>query len=184
MCCIVGQSGVKPHKPVGHGRPWGTHALLFTGIYEHTIDAKQRLAIPSDVRDRLDPQRDGNSLFVTVGEGPTLCLYTERGFERRAEELEDSELSADEVLEYEQMLFSLTRRVELDKQGRIRLPEQLLRIANPGRDVVLCGAKDHLQVHPRKAWLTKLNEKLTTRPELLRNPRRVMRKKMNRPENG
>ncbi len=161
----------------------GTHALLFTGIYEHAIDAKQRLAIPSDIRDRLNASQDGQAFYVTVGEGPTLCVYTERGFERRAEELETSELTPDEVLEYEQVLFGLSRRVELDKQGRIRIPEQLLRMADPGKEVILLGAKDHLQVHPR-TWLEQMNDKIAARPELLRNPRRVMRKRQNDQENG
>jgi MraZ protein len=177
----VGGSGVKTHERNGQGRSWGTHALLFTGTYEHTIDAKQRLAIPSDVRDRLDPQRDGQALYITLGEGPTLRIYTEKGFERRAEQLEQSELPAEELLDHEEVLFSLAHRVELDKQGRVRLPEQLLKWTDPGRDIVLIGAKDHLQIHPRQQWLDRLTERLQTRPELLGNPRRLMKRNTNNP---
>ena len=57
--------------------------MLFVGTYEHTIDAKQRLAVPGPVRDGLDSDRDGSCLYSVVQEGPTLCLYTERGFEKR-----------------------------------------------------------------------------------------------------
>jgi MraZ protein len=151
--------------------------LLFTGTYEHTIDAKQRLAIPADVRNRLDPQRDGEALYVVIGEGPTLCLYTERGFEKRAEELDHSQLDADEVLEYERVLFSLAQRLEVDKQGRVRLPETLLGLADPGKDVVLIGVKDHLEIRSREQWSRQLQEMLAQKPQLLRNPRKVLQKK-------
>lgn len=149
--------------------------MLFAGTYEHTIDAKGRLAIPSELRDQFDPRRDGQAFYLAIGQGPTLCLYTERGFEQRAEELDHSQLPPEQVLEYETVLFSLARRVEPDKQGRIRLPEQLLRIADPGRDVVLVGMKDHLQIRDRETWNRQISDLLANRPELLGNPRRVIR---------
>ncbi len=155
--------------------------MLFTGIYEHIIDAKQRLAIPSEVRDQIHPDRDGNALYVSIGEGPILCLYTERGFEQRANELDHSELPPQDVLEYEQMFFPLARRVELDKQGRVRLPDQLLKIINPGKEIVLTGMKDHMEIHPRDKWQQHIRNMLDTRPELLRNPRRVMRTQTDAP---
>ncbi|MEX2672535.1 MAG: hypothetical protein WD294_10535 [Phycisphaeraceae bacterium] len=151
--------------------------MLFVGTYDHTIDAKQRLAIPSEVRDRLDPEVDGEVLYAVVVEGPTLALYTERGFEKRAEQLDHSERSPEEILLYEQMFYSNAARVEIDKQGRIRLPERLIRVADLGRDVVLIGVKDHLQVHDRAAWQAKVEKLMADRPDLLMNPRRAMRAK-------
>ncbi len=150
--------------------------MLFTGTYEHTIDAKQRLALPSEVRRSLDPARDGERLYATIIDGPTLALYTERDFERLAARLDDSERSADAVLEYEQVLFSLTRPVELDSQGRVRLPEQLLRMVDLGREVVLIGVKDHMQIHDRQQWAERMRRTLAERPDLLMNPRRVLRR--------
>lgn len=151
--------------------------MLFTGTYEHTIDAKQRLAIPAEIRNRLDPQRDGEAFYAVIGEGPTLCLYTERGFEKRAEELDHSQLDADEVLEYERVLFSLAQRLEVDKQGRVRLPETLLGLADPGKDVVLIGVKDHLEIRSREQWSRQLQEMLQLKPQLLKNPRTVLQQR-------
>ena len=149
--------------------------MLFVGTYEHTIDAKHRLAIPSDVRDRLDAERDGQGFYAVLVEGPTLALYTERGFEKRAEELDDSQRSPEELLLYEQMFYSNAARVELDAQGRVRLPERLIRLAALERDVVLIGVKDHLQVHDRGQWERKLEKLMSERADLLMNPRRAMR---------
>lgn len=151
--------------------------MLFTGTYEHAIDAKQRLAIPAEVRDRLRPDVDGEAFYAVVSEGPTLCLYTERGFEKRAAELDESNLPPEEVLEYERFFFPLARRVELDKQGRVRVPESLLKMTKLSRDVVLIGVKDHLEILDRDAYYEHMSRMLEERPGLLMNPRRVMGRK-------
>ncbi len=147
--------------------------MLFVGTFEHAIDAKHRLAIPAEIRERLDPERDGRGFYASIAEGPTLCLYTQRSFEKRAEQLDASPLPADQVLEYEQVFYSLARPVDLDKQGRIRLPDSLLKMAGLGRDVVLIGVKDHLEIHDREQWTNHMTQTLAQRPELLMNPRRI-----------
>ncbi|QQE13417.1 hypothetical protein JD969_08155 [Planctomycetota bacterium] len=159
--------------------------MVFTGTYEHSIDAKNRLAIPAPIRAQIQRaagagEGDAIALFVIPGEltpeGGSLSVYTESDFEKRAEQLDSSELDADELLEYERILFSLASRVEIDKQGRIRLPETLLKRTNLPTDIVLLGVKDHLEVRSREAWMERLEQKLAQNPALLTNPRRMMRK--------
>ena len=55
---------------------------FFTGQYDRTIDDKNRIQLPSQLRSAIDPERDGPGLYVTLGEDRgTLSIYTERGFE-------------------------------------------------------------------------------------------------------
>lgn len=158
--------------------------LVFTGTYEHSIDQKHRLAIPAELRGQIQravgTTREAIGLYVTIGaDGPggvALCLYTEEDFQRRAEQLDDSELDAQTLLDYERLLFSLARRVELDKQGRVRLPDNLLRRAGLQNDVVLLGVKDHLEVRDRQTWLDYVDQRLRENPEVLMNPRQAMRR--------
>lgn len=158
--------------------------VVFTGTYEHTIDAKNRLAIPSRIRSLLQREAaaagggdPGNILlYVVLAKNNVLCLYTEREFERRAMELEHSERHPDEILEYEELRFSLAEAVELDAAGRIRLPDNLLKMAGLGPEVVLMGVKDHLQIRDRKAWYAQRDHLLRTRPQMLMNPRQAMRR--------
>jgi MraZ protein len=152
----------------------GVHALLFVGTYEHSIDAKNRLAIPSDVREMLDGAKRGTALYAVILEGPTLCLYTQEDFEKRSLQLDESERPAEQVLLYEQMFYSLAQRLEIDKQGRVRLPERLIKLGNVNRDVVIIGVKDHLQVHDRERWEKRMEKMLSEQPDLLMNPRLVM----------
>lgn len=168
--------------------------MVFTGTYDHTIDSKNRLAIPSEVRAQIKrearpPGSPGSSggkgdgkggsvlLYVTLGRDGSLCLYTEQGYEKRADQLDDSEMDADELLEYEQVFYALSKPVELDKQGRVTLPSDLLGRSGLGSEVVLIGVKDHLEVRDRKAWYERLERLLRDRPNMLMNPRQAMRKR-------
>ena len=158
--------------------------MVFTGTYEQSIDAKRRLAIPSEIRDQVQEEAERRRpsgpvyLYVTIGEGRTLCLYTEERFEHRAAELDNSPLDAEQLLAYERVMFSLARRVELDKQGRVLLPENLVGmagLAGEKNEVVLIGVKDHLEVRDRKVWQAYLDQLIAERPEMLMNPRRAMK---------
>jgi len=115
-------------------------------------------------------------LYVTLTEGQALALYPQDAFEQRARELDDSALDADELLNYERLLFSLARQVEIDKQGRVRLPDNLLKRTGLAGEVVLLGVKDHLEVRDREAWQQYVEQMLSQNSDLLMNPRRAMRK--------
>lgn len=159
--------------------------MVFTGTFEHTIDPKNRLAIPSDVRAQLRRQSKAGddetlAMYVMLGDGGTLCLYSESGFEKRAEQLDESELDDDELFEYEQLMFGLARRVELDKQGRIRLPDNLLKMSKLPSEVVLVGVRDHIKVRDRGPWLEYVEKTLADNPQMMMNPRRAMRKRNKR----
>jgi len=188
--------------------------VVFTGAFEHAIDAKNRIAVPAEIRALLLPSAraarptspsgggagpddtaasdssdseggrggaagevDRVPLYVTLLEGlDGLAIYTETQFHKRAEQLEESELDADEVLEYELALYTQTRRVEMDKQGRIRLPAELLDLTPLESEVVLLGVKDHLEIRDRATWKARMTEMLAKR-RLLGNPRRKLRRK-------
>lgn len=122
-------------------------------------------------------------VYLTLGEGQSLCLYTQHAFEQRAADLDRSELDPEQVLEYERIWYGLSRRVEIDAQGRIRLPENLLEMAGLGKDVVLIGAKDRVEIRDRSVWQAHVKDILTKRPQMLMNPRQAMKPKDARTQN-
>jgi len=153
--------------------------VVFTGEYEHSIDAKNRIAIPSEVRSRIQGTAGGKKdaglrLYVTLGEGQVLCLYTEQGFQEHADTLRQSDGDPDEILAFEALWFSLARLVEVDSAGRVRLPESLLRRAELGPSVVLLGMNDHMEIRDRETWHTFVDQMLAGRNHLM-NPRRAGR---------
>ena len=154
--------------------------MVFTGTYEHSIDAKNRLAIPAEMRVLVQEKPSKGkvepvSLYVTPAEDRALFIYTVAGFEQRSAELINSDADADQLLVYERVFFSQARRIEMDSAGRIRLPENLLRRAQMGSQVVLLGVNDHIEVRDRQTWYEYVDEVLRQQPQLLMNPRRAVR---------
>ncbi|WP_428387532.1 division/cell wall cluster transcriptional repressor MraZ [Mucisphaera sp.] len=164
--------------------------MVLTGSYEHTIDTKNRIAIPVDLRAAIQRSAGGGDdvaglvFYVNPSDRQdALRLFPEAAFEKRAAELEHSELPADELLAYEEVFFGLSFRVETDKQGRVRLPETLLDAVAIGRDVAVVGQKDHIVLMPQEAWRATKAAKLGQK-QYFRNPRAAMRLVGREPSDG
>jgi MraZ protein len=129
--------------------------VLFTGEYEHTIDAKLRLAIPAEIRAQL--QRDAgkgevSAVYAAPGINGGIWLWPERTFMEMANGIERSLLPAEELLEFDEITFPASRRLEIDGNGRIRLPERMLHQAALRSAVVILGMRDHLELRDPEHW--------------------------------
>jgi MraZ protein len=158
--------------------------VVFLDTYEHTIDEKKRLQIPSDMREKIQAEVNAGAvvesdkpifLIAMPGDKQNIRLYTEQQWDKIARDLNDSEMDPEELLEYESVVYGLASRVELDKQGRIRVPAKLKDMVKLGNDVVLVGMKDHIDIRDRNAWNEFVEKKIKDRPEILRDPRLAIR---------
>jgi len=121
--------------------------MVFSGTYEHSIDSKNRLAIPAQIRETLERLGLGRRLYVAPGPRPrTLALWPERHFIEMAKRLPRSPIPDPDQVFYEQLFFSAAFPVEMDNQGRVLLPERSLRLAEINKQVVILGVFDHLEV--------------------------------------
>jgi MraZ protein len=127
---------------------------LLLGEYEHTIDDKNRLTLPAKFRRAFE--RGG-----VVTRGLDGCLYA---WPQDAwEQLVGSRLSSLDVLSVQgrrlhRHFFSGAAEAAPDKQGRVSIPPALLAHAKLGRDVVVAGVNDHLEIWDRAAWKRELAE--------------------------
>lgn len=142
--------------------------MIFTGHYEHAIDDKGRLAIPAEFRSRWDTARDGAAWQAVPWVGGIVRLYTERAFQDRANLGDGTLLPDEDEAEVQATLFGLSKRIEPDSAGRIRIPDDMLSMVGLGRNVVLVGAGDRLEVRDRDAWIASKSERLAQLPELMR----------------
>lgn len=112
----------------------------FTGQFERSLDDKNRIQLPSQLRSAIDEDRDGKLLYITLGEhAGTLSIFTEKGFEAVAARTETEFQTGPDALRFELQFFGLASSIEMDKQGRFVLPDRLLKKARLGPDVVLVG---------------------------------------------
>jgi len=121
--------------------------MVFSGTYEHNIDAKNRLAVPSQVRDTLERMRLGRTLYVAPGpQRGSLSVWPEEHFLEMARRLPRSPIPHPAQRRYEELFFSAAYAVDIDNQGRILIPERLLQLARIGKQVVIIGVYDHLEI--------------------------------------
>ncbi len=128
--------------------------MLLTGTHPRTLDDKKRLALPRRVREQL-----GNPalLFVTPGPASSLWLFTQECLERQADRL-DQAPTGEEGQAFRRLWFAQTESVDVDKAGRILLPDRLIDLARLTHEVVLIGVRDHLELWDTQRWRDYLAE--------------------------
>lgn len=125
--------------------------MLLTGTYERVLDDKNRLAFPKRVREILDAAGEKN-VFLTPGSEGSIAIYPEASFEALANRLSASSPTSEEVLRFSRLFYGQAHSTELDGQGRIRVPVELMGKFADRKNVVLVGVRDHLELWDRTSW--------------------------------
>lgn len=131
---------------------------LLYGNYELTLDDKNRLLVPSEIRKALDPNSDGEAFFLVTGTNDKLWLYPEKYYESLAGQIRSEMAPEDDLLAFDQANFAMASKLEWDKQGRILISERILRKAGLSKDVTLLGMRDHVEIWNRADWEKRAEE--------------------------
>jgi len=127
---------------------------MLLGEYEHTIDDKNRLTLPAKFR-----QAFVDGIVVTRGLDGCLYAFTRTDWQRLVEtQLGTLDLLSKEGRLMARHFFSAAIEAELDKQGRVMIPAALGESAKLGKDVVVAGVFDHLEIWNRTTWREQLKE--------------------------
>jgi len=120
---------------------------MFLGEFFHTIDDKGRLTLPSKWRTDL-----GHGVVVTRGVDKCLFVFTSPDFEKLAERIAALPMTQVEAREFSRHFFSGAADVELDKQGRILIPQNLREYAGLNGEVIVVGVNQRAEIWSAKAW--------------------------------
>lgn len=124
---------------------------MFYGEYEHTIDKKGRLIIPSKYRDFLK-EYSVERCFITRGLDRCLFLFTETEWKAQESKFKTMPFTSSEARKFNRLYFSGATQLEADKQGRILIPKYLKDFANIKRDVVIIGVSDRIEIWSKEVW--------------------------------
>ena len=122
--------------------------MSFTGEFRHTIDAKGRLIVPSRLREELPNNRIVLAQYFTGCIG----LWWGEGWAKLEEDLIGLKRSSPESRRLVRIFSSSVHQDEVDKQGRVTVPQSLRDYAGIGRDVVVIGAIDHGELWSPDRW--------------------------------
>lgn len=132
--------------------------MVLTGCYVRAIDEKLRVAIPKRLRDAMEPGIE-RGLYVAPGTDGSLALYTEEVFASLADRLAEVSPQGQNVRAFRRLYYAQAERVDVDGQGRIRIPPELAKLAELAKEAVLLGVHDHLELWDKSHWEAYLTEK-------------------------
>jgi len=120
---------------------------MFIGEYQHNIDEKGRLAVPVKFRNEL-----AKGAVVTRGIDNCLFLYPQKDWEQLAEKLSKLPISKANTRAFARLMLAGAMDCEVDKQGRIILPDYLRKYASVKKKVVIAGLYNRLEIWDEEVW--------------------------------
>ena len=122
---------------------------MFMGEYNHTVDAKGRLIVPSKFREQL-----GDEFVVTKGLDGCLFVYENTEWKSLEEKLKKLPLTNANARKINRFFLAGAALCEVDKQGRILLPAVLREFAGIGKDAVMVGVGNRIEIWSKESWMS------------------------------
>jgi MraZ protein len=120
---------------------------MFYGAHEHTIDDKNRVTLPAKFREAF-----GRDVVLARGIDRNIDVYPRGTWEASMARIVELDSLTREAREMKRYVFATAAVVELDKQGRVLVPADLAGHAGLGKDVVVAGVHDHVEIWDRAQW--------------------------------
>ena len=125
---------------------------MFMGEYNHIIDAKGRLIIPARFRELL-----GEEFILTKGLDGCLSIYPMDAWEAFETKLRALPLTNKNARTFTRFFVAGATNCELDRQGRILVPQTLREFAGLEKEVVLTGNLDRIEIWSKEKWSENCN---------------------------
>jgi MraZ protein len=128
-------------------KKWGTDMPGFNGEFSHTMDAKGRVIIPAKYREGL-----GEEFILTKGLDRCLVLYPMEHWAELEKKLSQLSIADYNSRFYRRFFSAGATNCELDKQGRILIPQNLREYAGLDKDVTIIGAINTVEIWDTAAY--------------------------------
>jgi len=125
---------------------------VFNGEHESSVDDKGRVILPSKLRDTIDEDRDGQGFYSTIGPDGCIVLCTPTEWDRRVKMLREAPFAPERARRFQRIMSAMTERSFADKQGRLRLSQNLLKQAGIEKQVAVVGNIDVIEIWNHEKW--------------------------------
>ncbi|TYQ13053.1 UNVERIFIED_CONTAM: MraZ protein [Acetivibrio alkalicellulosi] len=120
---------------------------MFYGEYQHSVDVKGRVIIPSKFRDGL-----GEKFILTKGLDNCLFVYSSQEWANIESKLRALPFTDKDVRAFVRFFFAGATECELDKQGRILIPQNLREYAALEKDILITGISNRVEIWNKDKW--------------------------------
>lgn len=124
----------------------------YCGAFDHTLDPKFRVTVPSRFREVLELKGLRPRLVILPGMQAYLILVDEDEFDDIENNFESSSFASEEAADFERFLYGMAEDASLDSMGRLLIPERLRLYAGIDRDVTLVGVRNRIEIWDRERW--------------------------------
>ncbi|MGA1843266.1 MAG: division/cell wall cluster transcriptional repressor MraZ [bacterium] len=123
----------------------------FKGTYEHTMDQKGRLSIPTRIRDTLNKDYGGGELSLTLSKD---CIeaYPMQEWNKKEEDLRNLPSFNSDVIKFIRNRYSDAFDCVMDRSGRILVPPYMREKCGINSKVAIVGVMDHFEIWPLEKW--------------------------------
>lgn len=119
---------------------------MLIGQYRHSLDGKNRLFIPARLRQGV------RRFFITSGLEGCLFVYTPENWKKITERLKALPLTKADARKFLRTFLSGASECHLDEQGRILIPQSLCNYGNIGKEVIVVGVLDRIEIWSKSNW--------------------------------
>lgn len=120
---------------------------MFIGEYQHTLDPKNRVIMPSKFREKL-----GDSFVMTKGLDNCLFIYSSKEWSIVEDKLKSLPMTNKDARAFVRFFFAGACECELDKQGRIVMPTNLKDYARIDKELVIIGVSTRIEIWSKEEW--------------------------------
>ena len=124
---------------------------MFYGEYEHTLDRKGRLIVPSKFRE-VAQAHYVEKFFVTRGLDKCLFFFTEEEWKIQEAKFKSLSFTKPEARKFNRLYFSGACELTVDKQGRVLIPKYLKEFAGIKHDIVIIGVSNRIEIWAKEKW--------------------------------
>lgn len=137
---------------------------MFIGEYEHSVDVKGRIIMPSKLRENI-----GEKFIVTKGLDKCLFAYSKSEWANFEEKLKTLPLTNKNARDFVRFFLSGAVECEIDKQGRFLVPANLRTYANIDKEIVIIGVGTRLEIWNKSSWTNYSSEENISADEIAEN---------------
>lgn len=120
---------------------------MLIGEYHHNLDEKNRIIIPSKLREEL-----GEKIIITRGLEDCLFIYSEQEWDLIISKLKTLPFTKKDARNFTRMFLSGASVTEFDKQGRIKITNPLQEYASLQKECIIIGVNDRLEIWSKEKW--------------------------------
>jgi MraZ protein len=123
------------------------NCLMFIGEYQNSIDAKSRIIVPSKFREQL-----GSRFILTKGLDNCLYIYPMDEWAKFQDKLTALPVANKDARAFVRYFFSSAVECEVDKQGRLTIPQNLREHAKIDKELVTIGVLSKIEIWSKQEW--------------------------------